>query len=89
MSKQTMKITAPCPLCTATIYFDKYPEEGQFVICPECNDMLEVVDTWPIELDWSAVEYADYDDYDYEDEDEDSWGKTSQRRNSRRARNEW
>jgi len=41
---------------------------GEFIVCQECGDELEVVSLTPIKLDWA---YADpYDEDDEWDEDD-------------------
>jgi lysine biosynthesis protein LysW len=58
---------ASCPGCDNDIYFDRLPELGTFVTCPECGDLVEVVDLSPLTLDWSA----DFDDEDWPDYEDD------------------
>jgi lysine biosynthesis protein LysW len=57
-------VTAQCPDCGNKITLKGTLRIGQEVVCPECDAVLEVVDTEPVELDWA------YDD-DFDDEDED------------------
>ena len=69
MSDNTTKAQvaiARCPDCGERIQLQGRVYVGREVVCPDCDAVLEVVDTEPIELDWA------YDDeYDDEDEDED------------------
>jgi len=57
---------AECPDCGEKIRFRGAVRVGQEIICPGCDAELQVVDTDPIELDWT---YDELDD-DWEDEDE-------------------
>lgn len=55
-----------CPGCGARIRFQEV-ELGEFVVCQECSDELEVVQLNPFRLDWA---YADpYDDDHWDDDD--------------------
>ncbi len=58
---------AMCPSCDARIRIGGDPDIGMRVTCPECGDLLEVVELNPIELDWVY-----YDD-DRGDWDEDNY----------------
>lgn len=70
MSFQTKReISAVCPGCDNEIFFYKTPKLGEFVTCPECGDMTEVVSLEPLRLDWSS----DWDDDQWEDEWEDDF----------------
>ena len=65
---------ATCPSCEAKINVGK-PKMGQQIVCPSCDEVLEVVWLSPVELDWPIddEEYdddEDTDDEDYDDEDE-------------------
>lgn len=75
-----------CPSCDTRVRFDKPPKMGQFVTCPECENMLEVVRLSPLKLDWAFEEpFEDYDEYeddfddmddlydDDDDEDDERW----------------
>lgn len=65
------KIVAYCPGCNNEIYFKKHPKLGEFVTCPECGDLVEVVSLSPLTLDWSPdVEDEDWQDYWNDDVDE-------------------
>ncbi|RMG95201.1 MAG: hypothetical protein D6706_12645 [Chloroflexi bacterium] len=79
-------VVATCPACDTRIRFRKHPRRGQFVTCPECESVLEVVHVSPLELDWADEAFDDdeifdrmhshsYRSYDeYEDlEDEEDW----------------
>lgn len=77
-------ISARCPECDSRIYFEKTPDVGQMIACPECGTSLEVVESVPLKLDWAfepeevVNDYSDFDnefddddDNDYDDYDED------------------
>lgn len=63
-----------CPGCGARIRFQNKVQVGEFVICDECGDELEVVSMSPIKLDWAFEDPFDEDydgDYDEEFDDDD------------------
>lgn len=59
---------ALCPSCEGQITVRGNAQIGDSVRCPHCYEDLEVIETQPIELDWSYDE--DEDDW-YDDEDDD------------------
>ncbi|MBE7532019.1 MAG: lysine biosynthesis protein LysW [Chloroflexi bacterium] len=61
-----------CPGCGARIRFQQF-ELGEFVVCEECGDELEVVQTNPIKLDWAYSEPYENDDWDDDDDFDDGW----------------
>jgi len=67
-SRATYSISAHCPGCNNEIFFYRSPKLGEFVTCPECEDLVEVVNLSPLSLDWSAEiddEWSEsWDDYD-------------------------
>ena len=69
------RIAAHCPGCKNEILFYRNPRLGEFVTCPKCGDLVEVVSLSPLTLDWSAdiddddEEWPDYRDDYYYDED--------------------
>jgi lysine biosynthesis protein LysW len=77
--KSEKTVSARCPECDSRIYFEKTPDVGQTLSCPECGTSLEVVKATPLELDWVfepedvVNDYGDLnDDFDnYDDEDDD------------------
>ncbi len=87
MAMQTKRsIIARCPGCKSEIFFYRTPKLGEFVTCPECADLVEVVSLDPLILDWSEDdgedEWPDYwDDGDaeemeggyYDDDDVGRW----------------
>ncbi len=44
--------TAKCVACRARIFFNRRPELGDYVTCPECQAHLEIVALSPLRLDW-------------------------------------
>ena len=60
-------IFTSCPGCDNNIHFDRLPELGTFVTCPECGDLVEVVNLSPLTLDW----LADFDAEDWQDYEDD------------------
>ena len=56
---------ARCPDCGEKIRLEGKVYIGREVICPDCDAILEVIDTDPAELDWA------YEDEDEDEEDED------------------
>ncbi|HOC20724.1 MAG: hypothetical protein GYA30_09965 [Chloroflexi bacterium] len=68
--------SAVCPSCGETIKVTGQVKIGRYITCPICDEMLEIIDVNPIELDWAFYDDEDNeDDLDYEeqDEDEDDW----------------
>ena len=65
---------AYCPECDARITLRKEPELGQRLVCPECDEPLEVVELDPLELDWAYDEDEDEEEaWDDWDQDDDGW----------------
>ncbi len=60
--------SARCPACQITIRFDKAPELGLMMVCPECEAELEVVQVKPLKLRWADED--DFDDFDDEFDDD-------------------
>ena len=58
-----------CPGCGARIRFQERVQVGEFFICEECGDELEVVSASPIKLDWAFEDPFD-DDFEGEGEDD-------------------
>ncbi|MBC8509167.1 MAG: hypothetical protein ISR58_19895 [Anaerolineales bacterium] len=44
---------AKCPACKKIIDFDKRHKVREFVTCPFCQNILEVVSEHPQKLDWA------------------------------------
>lgn len=71
--KDTMAL---CVACGEKIDVGPSPKKGQFIDCPVCDTMLEVVSVAPVKLDWieDEMEYeeeADEDNYEFDDEEND------------------
>lgn len=56
MTSQARPQTARCPECDTRIYFNRMPDLGQILVCPECETSLEVIGTNPVRLDWAYDE---------------------------------
>lgn len=78
-------LMARCLECDSRIYFERKPEVGQIIVCPECESSLEVVRSSPIRFGWpddaderggSGVDLHEFFSNlkDDEDEDEDDYG---------------
>ena len=71
---------ASCPECDYDIPVDEYEvDKGEQLKCPECDSLLEVTGTSPVEFevvfeDDEDEDEEDLDDEDNEDEDdEEDW----------------
>ncbi|HNS39908.1 MAG: hypothetical protein LC131_13475 [Anaerolineae bacterium] len=53
MPDKNPSIMARCLECDSRIYFERRPEIGQIIVCPECETSLEVIRTSPIRFDWA------------------------------------
>jgi lysine biosynthesis protein LysW len=59
----TKVLVAECPECESYIRFHNKPKVGQLIICPECEERLEVREVSPLKLDWAFEDYdPDVDD---------------------------
>lgn len=56
MSSSNKPLTARCPECDSRIYFDRRPDAGEVIACPECDTLLEVISVSPLRLDWASEE---------------------------------
>ena len=64
MAKPVQKVmVAECPECGSNIRFHNPLKLDQIVVCPECDEELQVVELNPLQLDWANDEVDD----DYED----------------------
>lgn len=45
-------LMARCLECDSRIYFERKPDVGQIIVCPECETSLEVVRSSPIRFEW-------------------------------------
>jgi lysine biosynthesis protein LysW len=66
--KGDIKMTQ-CPECESTITLNKKVKLGEYVECPECGMVLEVISLKPLELDY-AFEDEDWEDWDEEEEED-------------------
>jgi DNA-directed RNA polymerase subunit RPC12/RpoP len=66
--------TSICPECHEEVFVDAEIEQGDNVVCDECNSRLVVVGLDPIELDLEESDGGsmpaddDFNSYDYEDD---------------------
>lgn len=66
--------TSICPECDEEVYVDADMEQGDRVVCDECQSSLIVVGLDPIELDLyeepenGLAEGDDFDAHDYDDD---------------------
>jgi lysine biosynthesis protein LysW len=58
MTAETKNI-AECPDCGNEVRFKKNPFLGQVTTCRSCDALLEVVNRFPIELDWVDPDWDD------------------------------
>ncbi len=45
-------LMARCLECDSRIYFERRPDVGEIIVCPECETSLEVSRVNPIRFDW-------------------------------------
>ena len=43
MTDKDPTLMARCPECDSRIYFDRRPDVGEIIVCPECEASLETV----------------------------------------------
>ena len=80
-------LMARCLECDSRIYFERRPDVGEIIVCPECETSLEVSRTNPIRFDWPddggrstglapAGGRVDLDEFfgNLRDEDEEEYG---------------
>ena len=52
-----------CPTCGESFHLDNWVKKGYQVLCPNCEEMLEVVNLKPIALDCVfSTELAEFDE---------------------------
>ena len=84
MPDKDPSLMARCLECDSRIYFERKPDLGQIIVCPECETSLEVIRSSPIRFDWAdegsqrgGSEAVDLDEFfsnlDEEDEYEDDY----------------
>lgn len=66
----TKTVVVGCPSCDEDIRLKGEIRLGKQVMCPNCGADLEIINTNPIDLDWS---YEDHDYVDYDNIDDDDW----------------
>ena len=76
MTDESKNITF-CPDCWAEIRLKKPPYVGQLVTCRRCNSVLEVINRFPLELDWAEAAWDEDEGSDFES------GRNGRRKNGR------
>lgn len=84
MPAKDPSLMARCLECDSRIYFERKPDLGEIIVCPECETSLEVIRMSPIKFGWpddsgmggGPVPHVDLDEFfndlaDDEEEDED------------------
>ena len=56
MPDKDTTLMARCPECDSRVYFERRPDVGQIIVCPECETSLEVISANPVRLDWAFDE---------------------------------
>jgi lysine biosynthesis protein LysW len=64
MSTMSGVSVANCPECSATLRFHRPLKERQLVVCPECNETLEVVSLRPLQFHWANEDPWENEEYD-------------------------
>ena len=64
MTTMSLVMQADCPECNAKLRFNKPLRERQLVVCPECDETLEVSSLRPPQLNWANEDPWDYEEYD-------------------------
>ena len=65
------KVVTSCPECSTEIRFSWPPALGEVIYCIECDTNLEVIEQYPLKLDWYFEE--PFDEEDYEDFFDEYW----------------
>ncbi len=52
MPDKDPSLMARCLECDSRIYFERKPDAGEIIVCPECETSLEVIRISPIKLGW-------------------------------------
>lgn len=72
-------VSGHCPACGSKLRFDAVLRMGEFVVCPECDTELEVIQAAPLKFDWAYAEPLDelsdeeWDDFQSGDYDSDAF----------------
>ena len=53
MADKDPNLMARCLECDSRIYFERKPDVGQIIVCPECETSLEVIRSSPIRFAWA------------------------------------
>jgi len=59
-----------CPSCGENISIGDHPQIGQYLLCPICDEKVEIINLNPIVLDWmylpedNSYNYDEYEDWD-------------------------
>jgi hypothetical protein len=53
MPEKDPSLMARCLECDSRIYFERRPDVGQIIVCPECETSLEVARSSPIRFEWA------------------------------------
>lgn len=59
---------AQCPECESSITLNKGVKLGDYIECPECGTMLEVISLKPVELDYVLGD-EDWEEWEEEEMD--------------------
>ena len=65
------RLVTTCPECSIEISFSWPPALKDVIYCIECDTNLEVIQTYPLKLDWYFEE--PFDEKDYEDSFDEYW----------------
>jgi hypothetical protein len=75
-------LMARCLECDSRIYFERKPDVGEIIVCPECETSLEVVRSAPIRFGWpddqgerGSASPADLDEFFRNLDEEESEGE--------------
>lgn len=52
MPDKDPSLMARCLECDSRIYFERRPDAGEIIVCPECETSLEVIRSSPIRFGW-------------------------------------
>lgn len=84
MPDKDPSLMARCLECDSRIYFERRPEVGEIIVCPECETSLEVIRSSPIRFGWPDDEAerggstggADLDEF-FRDLEREDYGRYS------------
>lgn len=52
MAEKDPSLMARCLECDSRVYFERKPDLGEIIVCPECETSLEVIRAAPIRFGW-------------------------------------